>query len=476
MRCAIYCRISEDRTGQEYGISRQLQDARELVRSRGWAEAREFSDNDISAHKGARRPGYEDLMAAVDAGQLDRIVVWHTSRLWRNRKERADGIDRLKAARVALTPVRGTELDLTSASGRMLAGILGEFDTADSEIKAELISRAARQRAEDGRNHGSRRAFGYSKDGMELVPAEAAALREAARQLLSGVPLGSVTKWLNVNGIRTVRGGQWEPSTLREAIVRPRHAGLSVWRGEVVGQGQWPPVFTMEVHRALVSLFSDPARKSSTGNRAAYLLSGIATCAVCGGFITSSGIKRTAGGYRYLYRCRPRVGKPGYCVARSRDWVDEYVTEVVLARMARPDARALLVAEDRPDVAALQDEAAVLRVRLDGLAEAFAMGEIGRSQLAAGSERIQGRLDEITRATAHTSRAPVLADLVEASDVRAAWDAMPLGRQREVVRTLITVKLHPGGGGRRTFDASKVEITGWSSQPGYSISAGQGTS
>jgi site-specific DNA recombinase len=78
--------------------------------------------------------------------------------------------------------------------------------------------------------------------------------------------------------------------------------------------------------------------------------------------------------------------------------------------------------------------------------------------LAAGSERIQGRLDEITRAMAHTSRAPVLADLVEASDVRAAWGAMPLGRQREVVRTLITVKLHPGGGGRRTFDASKVEI------------------
>jgi site-specific DNA recombinase len=56
MRCAIYCRISEDRTGQEYGISRQLQDARELVRSRGWDVAGEFSDNDISAHKGARRP------------------------------------------------------------------------------------------------------------------------------------------------------------------------------------------------------------------------------------------------------------------------------------------------------------------------------------------------------------------------------------------------------------------------------------
>ena len=37
---------------------------------------------------------------------------------------------------------------------------------------------------------------------------------------------------------------------------------------------------------------------------------------------------------------------------------------------------------------------------------------------------------------------------------------LPLDRKRAVVATLITVRLHPGGSGRRTFDPSKVEITG----------------
>jgi site-specific DNA recombinase len=139
--------------------------------------------------------------------------------------------------------------------------------------------------------------------------------------------------------------------------------------------------------------------------------------------------------------------------------VDEYVAEVIIARLSREDARELLVAEDRPDVAALRAEATTLRLRLDDLAEAFADGNLTRSQLVKASERIRLRLDAIEAATAHSSRAPVLADLVSAQDVRAAWQALPLDRRRAVVQALMAVRLLPGGGGRRPFDPSKVEIT-----------------
>jgi site-specific DNA recombinase len=453
--CVTYCRISEDRTGQELGIARQLEDCRALAAARGWSVVQEFSDNDISALKGSRRPGYEALMAAVAAGQVDRIIVWHTSRLWRNRRERADGIERLRQARASVTSVKGMELDLTSASGRMIAGILGEFDTAESEVKGERVSAAARQRALQGRNHGSRRAYGYASNGLEIVPEEAALLRRAAEQVLAGVSLGAVTRWLNGIGARTVRGNAWASGTLRDALKLPRHAGLSVHRGEVVGRGQWPPIFDLDTHQALVTLLNDPARKTSTGNRAAYLLSGIATCGVCGGSISSAGVKGDGTGwYRYVYRCRIN-----YCVGRRRDAVDEYVAEVIIARLSREDARELLVAEDRPDVAALRTEATTLRLRLDDLAEAFADGNLTRSQLVKASERIRLRLDAIEAATAHSSRAPVLADLVSAQDVRAAWQALPLDRRRAVVQALMAVRLLPGGGGRRPFDPSKVEIT-----------------
>ncbi|MEU8608772.1 recombinase family protein [Actinoplanes sp. NPDC048791] len=461
MRCAIYCRISEDRSGEALGVTRQLDDARRLATDRGWTVVAEHVDNDLSALRGGRRPGYEALLQQVAAGQLDRIVVWHTSRLWRNRRERAEGIEHLKAAHVSVTSVKGPELDLSSASGRMMAGILGEFDTAESELKGERVSAAARQRAEQGRNHGSRRAFGYTKNGMEIIPEEADALRHAARQLLAGVPLGSITREMNEKGLLTVRGHAWSPGTLKDSLRLPRHAGLAVWRGDVVGRGQWPPIFTEDMHHALVALLNDPTRRTSTGNRAAYLLSGIARCGVCGSPITAHGSKRsTPGGKpRGMYRCRPPVGQAGYCVGRRRDWIDKYVTDVIIERLSRPDARDLLVDDARPDTEALRDEAGALRVRLDALADAFAVGDIDRGQLQSGTQRIRARLTEIDGLLAHTSRAPILVDLVEAEDVRSVWETIGLDRQRAVVQTLIDVVILPGGGGHREFDPTKVQIT-----------------
>src|SRR3954464_11079894 len=133
-RAAIYARISEDDTGDEAGVKRQLVDARHLAASRGWSIVAERYDNNVSALNGARRPGYDDLLSMVAANKVDRLVVFHTSRLWRNRRERAEGIETLQRARVSVAAVRGPELDLSTAYGRGMAGLLGEFDTMESEV------------------------------------------------------------------------------------------------------------------------------------------------------------------------------------------------------------------------------------------------------------------------------------------------------------------------------------------------------
>src|SRR4051794_27163649 len=204
MRDGLYARISEDDLGTEKGVFRQLEDGRAVSKARGGQIVVEFSDNDVSALTGTRRPGYEALMASVAAGQIDRIIVFHTSRLWRNRKERADGIERLRAAGVSVLAVKGPELDLTTASGRMMAGILGEFDTAESEIKGERVARAALQRAQEGRANGAV-LYGWTRiyqhdDQSRMIgfadeenPAEAEIVREIVRRLLGGEALRTIT-------------------------------------------------------------------------------------------------------------------------------------------------------------------------------------------------------------------------------------------------------------------------------------------
>ncbi|HEY5455487.1 MAG TPA: recombinase family protein, partial [Acidothermaceae bacterium] len=212
LRAAIYARISEDTAGEARGVARQLEDARALAQARGWETVSEFTDNDISAFSGVRRPGYEALMAAVDDRLIDRIVVYQTSRLWRSRKERAIAIERLADAKVGIVAVSGPDLDLSSASGRMLAGILGEFDTAESAIKSERVARASEQRATEGRPSGGL-GYGWHRlttlddrgnavtTGHEIDEDEAAIVREVVKRLTAGETLKAVTSDLNERGV-----------------------------------------------------------------------------------------------------------------------------------------------------------------------------------------------------------------------------------------------------------------------------------
>ena len=120
-------------------------------------------DNHISALNGADRPGYRALLAAVERGEVARIVAYGLSRLWRNRRERAEAIEMLRRQPLSVTLVKGSDLDLSSAAGRAVAGLLGEMDTMESEIKGERVARAALRRAESGRANGHV-AYGWRRE------------------------------------------------------------------------------------------------------------------------------------------------------------------------------------------------------------------------------------------------------------------------------------------------------------------------
>ncbi|BCJ65142.1 recombinase family protein [Polymorphospora rubra] len=462
LRAAKYRRISSDREGRELGIDRQDEQLDDLAERLDLVIVGDYVDNDIGASAKSRkpRPDYNRLLADARAGKFEYILAATTGRLTRRPREHEDLIDLAVQHGTRFAYSRSPSFDLNTAQGRRVARTLAAQDAGESEEIAERVVDAARQRAMRGGNHGGRRCFGYTKDGLHLEPAEAAEVERLADELLRGTPLAALAKDLNSRGVKTTSGGQFTPTTVRDLMRIPRLAGLRVYRGEVVGEGNWPAILGVEQHHALVALLTDPARRTTTGNRAAYLLSGLARCAACGGSITSFGIKTSRDGKkrlstpRHLYRCRS-----GACVARRRDWVDTYVSQSIFDRLRQPDAVELLVDRSRPDSTALQDEAHALRVQLDEAAALFARRRIDSRQLDIITKGVNERLAEIHEIRQHVSRAPILRDLVEAGErIEEVWEGMTLDRQRAVVQCLIEVKLHPGGGGRRTFDPTKVQI------------------
>lgn len=444
MQTAVYLRISQDRAGLELGVERQREDCSALAAARGWPAPLVYVDNDVSATSGRRRPEYERLLADVRAGRVTRVVVWHSSRLWRSRLERAAGIEVFKGARVSLVAVKGPELDMATAAGRMLAGLLGEFDTAEVDVKAERSARETLQRAEQGRHHGGPRAYGYAADGMALVGDEAERVKRWYAELLAGRSITSIAQESGKNH-----------SSIRVILRNPRNAALRVLHG-VEYPGGWPAIVEPETWRAAVALLDDPARSTHTTSARKWLGSGLYVCERCvgnGRATIGSTYSGEANGARRIYKCQPLRGG----CARSWDAVklDDYVIYVVRERLALPDVADLLP-RDRPDLDALREERKTKRRRLDQLAAAWAADdEADPAQLLIASAPIKARIAEIDKQLAAVGAPGALAALLAADNPVAAWDAIPaeqVDRRQAIVRGLMTITLGPSPRGRAPYD------------------------
>src|SRR5262249_41888399 len=152
MRTGIYVRISEDRNGGELGVGRQEQDCRELAARRGWDVVDVYMDDDVSAFSGKPRPSYRRLLADVEAGQVQAVVAWHPDRRHRSPVELEHFITLVERHGVAVATVQGGDYDLSTASGRMTARVVGAVARGESEHSAERVRRKMRELAENGRD------------------------------------------------------------------------------------------------------------------------------------------------------------------------------------------------------------------------------------------------------------------------------------------------------------------------------------
>jgi site-specific DNA recombinase len=458
MRAAIYVRISRDRIGAGLGVERQEADCRELAERMGYAVVAVYIDNDLSAYSGKPRPAYRRMLDAVAAGLIDVVLAWHTDRLHRRPTELEEYIAASDTHGVPTHTVKAGALDLATPSGKLVARQLGAVARYEVDHAIERQQRARLQAATAGRWGGGRRPYGYQADGVTPKPDEAAVIAEATDAVLSGSSLRSVALDLNARGARTSTGRQWKATEVRKVLLRARNAGLREHQGEVIGLAEWPAVVAEDRWRAVVSLLSDPQRRTVQSTTRRWLLSNLATCGVCGSLLRVTMLATTRASVP-SYSC-----SEGKCVVRNAVEVETMVSGVIVARLRRPDAVELLrPASPAVDVGALRDEAMNLRGRLDDLADDLDLDE---RTLARRGQALRARIEEIEQRLAATGRGSVLAGVVDAPDVQAAWDALHLDRRRAVIDAVAEVIVHrtrkgrpPGWKpGQSYFDPRSVEI------------------
>lgn len=454
MQAVIYTRVSLDRTGEALAVARQEQECRSLAERLGFDVAGVYSDNDISATNGKVRPSFEAMLDA----QPEAIIAWHQDRLLRLTRD----LERVIALNVPVYTVTAGTLDLTTPAGRAVARTVAAWSQYEGEQKATRQVAANVQRAANGVHQG-RVGYGYRREGtaMALHPEEAATIRSAVRRVLNGESLRAICKDLDAQQIPTPgRGERWNSTTLKQLLLRPSLAGLTVHRGQVVGRApeDSPRVIDEDTHERIKAVLTDPSRRTGTPGRAPkYLLGGITRCGRCDGVMARAPGRMTttkAGGAK---RQPPSyVCTECYRVRRKQSDVDALVEGIVVGRLQMPDAAQLFAQGDPAALQEARDTIEAVDARLSNAADMFATGDIDAAQLTRITERL--RVDRAQAAAAIDAALPaaVPAELVSGA-AADAWANLSMDSKRAVITALITVTIMPSGSGK-SFDPDSVKV------------------
>ncbi len=464
-KCGVYLRISDDPGNDELGVQRQEKWARRFCEDYNFDPVI-FRDNDCSATNGKARPRYEDMLAAVERGELRAVAAWGQDRLCRVPAE-FEVFRSLAKANSVLFATRNGIKNLARAADCFNAR--NEVNAASYEIEqmVERMKEAFVQLADDGRPWWPQRPFGYTmpKRGEnrgewvapQPVNAEADAIAKAYEDVQAGRSLKDVARQWNTAGILTPKGNQWNGMAVRALLLNCRNAGLRSYRGEIIGKANWQPIVTEQVYRAVESMLSDPARLTpgagfATGRK--HLLSGIATCSECGAGLTSAPAPRPGQSPRYA--CK-NTG----CLKTKRSMAD--VDALVIAHLVDvlADSRNVEAMTRRKDVDVAALVARLKEIDSDRNAAAKMVGakQITLSQLAVINADYDAEVADINTQMRDAAKHAVLHRFIGADDVEAVFDAMTLDEQRAVVKLLVTITVHPGQAPRRPFDPNLVVVT-----------------
>lgn len=458
------------------GVARQEEDCRALCRRNGWLVADIYSDNDISAYSGKRRPEWERLIADVSAGRVDAIVCWHVDRLTRAPRELEDVIELADRNHIDLAACTG-EIDLSTPTGRLVARMLGTVARHESEHKAERQRRQARQAARMGaKPRSAPRGFGYARDLSAVIEDEAAVIRECAARVLAGESLKSVAAMLNTRGVRTSQGNPWTTQGLRLMLASARISGRREYKptnsyqgtrpllGEITATDCWPAIISPADSDSLRALLSDPARRvrNHTTRSARYLLSGVFRCALCGRPL----LGRAHHG-KPRYACIKFPGFPG-CgkISIMAEPADREARDQILTALNdSPDLLPALLRRHQSGHAGPDGEDPGAELRLideqrSELARAWARREITRREWAEAKAELDAQADRFTSRLTHTTQARALAQFAALQgDMWQRWEdpAMTRSARRALIQACVTgIDVHPANP-RKRWDPDRIK-------------------
>ncbi|MBU2501131.1 recombinase family protein [bacterium] len=186
IRCAVYTRKStEEGLEQEFNSLDAQREAGEAFiasqKSEGWVCLPDRYDDGGYTGGNMERPAFKRLMADVEAGHIDCVVVYKVDRLSRSLLDFTQIMESLERRGVSFVSVT-QQFNTTSSMGRLTLNILLSFAQFEREIISERTRDKIAAARRKGKWSGGRPILGYDVDprGGRLMVNEDEAIRVRA--------------------------------------------------------------------------------------------------------------------------------------------------------------------------------------------------------------------------------------------------------------------------------------------------------
>lgn len=179
MKVGIYARVS---THDQQTLPLQLKALRDYVKRRRWTLTLQVTEVGSGVK---HRPQREALLRAARRREIDVIAVWRLDRWGRSLADLVVTLKELSDVGVGFVSLNEA-LDLTTPSGRAMAGMLAVTASFEREIIRERVRAGIAQARLEGRPHGRPRSAALKEKEVKKLHAKGHSQAEIARRLQIG--------------------------------------------------------------------------------------------------------------------------------------------------------------------------------------------------------------------------------------------------------------------------------------------------
>ncbi len=272
LRCAVYTRkSSEEGLEQEYNSLHAQRDACQSYiasqRSEGWVLVRDQYDDGGLSGGTLDRPGLQRLLADIDEGLVDVVVVYKIDRLSRSLADFAklvEVFDRNSVTFVSVTQSFNT----TTSMGRLTLNILLSFAQFEREVTAERIRDKVAASRRKGMWMGGVPPYGYRVENRKLVidDKRAGHVRWIFARFLEIGSSTELAREVGMRGIRTPPGKRIDKKYIHRMLNNRTYVGEAVHKGNAY-PGEHDAIIDRETWDRVRDIVKESPRKRAARTR-----------------------------------------------------------------------------------------------------------------------------------------------------------------------------------------------------------------